>query len=169
MREEVDLVGREAEWADLVAFLDGTGTGALALSGDAGVGKSALSARLCALAAQRGWQVLHAVGVDAEKSFTLGGLNQIALGLRDRETELAPRDSDVLSAVFGADPATPPAPMPLAVAMVNLLALAATECPLLLAVDDVHWFDDLSATVLGAVTRLASGRAVEVAADDFQG
>lgn len=156
MREEVGLVGREAEWAQLVGFLDGTGPGALALSGDPGVGKSALSARLCELAAQRGWQVLHAVGVEAEKSFTLGGLNQVAFGLRDRETELAPRDRDVLSAVFGADPATPPGPMPLAVAVVNLLTLAAAERPLLLAVDDVHWFDDLSATALGAAGRRVS-------------
>lgn len=156
MHEEVGLVGREAEWARLVGFLDGSGTGALALSGDAGVGKSALSARLCELAVQRGWQVLRAVGVEAEKSFTLGGLNQIAFGLRDRESELAPHDRGVLSAVFGADPATPPGPMRLVVAMVNLLTLAAAERPLLLAVDDVHWFDDLSATVLGAVGRRVS-------------
>src|SRR3954471_15267420 len=63
------LFGRDTEIASIAAFL-GRGSpsdaGALVLSGDAGVGKSALLDAAAALAAADGYSVIRTAGVEAE-------------------------------------------------------------------------------------------------------
>lgn len=164
MRAGLGLVGRENELAELDLFLSAAGPGALALRGDAGVGKTALAAELTARATAEGWRVLRAVGVEAEKPFTLGGLNQMVFGLRDHLAGLDTHDRDVLAPVFGADPVQPPSPMPLALAILDLLAAAAQEQKVLLFVDDVQWLDEVSATVLSAAGRRVAGPDVRIMA-----
>lgn len=146
----------------LDGFLAGNGPYAIAVSGAPGVGKSALTGHLCHRARESGWRVVRAVGVPAEQPFALGGLNQIAVGLRDGLGQLRRHDRDLLAAVFGADPDTPPGPIPLAVALINLLGAAGAECPVLLMVDDVHWFDTVSSTVLSAAGRRATDPRVRI-------
>ncbi len=136
----------------------------MAVVGDAGVGKTALVGHLGTQAVAAGWRLVHAVGVEAEKSFSLGGLNQMVFGLRSLVPRLDVRDRDVLATVFGADPATPPTPMALTVALLNLLSEAALQQPVLLVVEDVHWLDDLSATVLNAAGRRVIDPRVRVVA-----
>jgi DNA-binding CsgD family transcriptional regulator len=164
VRAGIGLIGREEELAELARFLTGPGPGALVVTGEAGVGKTALTSELCYRAAGDGWRVLRAIGVEAERPFTLGGLNQMVFGLRDVMARLDPRAREVLAPVFGADPARAPSPMPLALAVLDLLDAAAVEQPVLLAVDDVQWLDELSATVLGAVGRRASNPRVRIVA-----
>src|ERR1700712_1352382 len=155
------LVGRAAELAQLGAFLDGSSQGALAIRGDAGVGKTALAAELCKRAADDGWRVLRAIGVEAERQFALSGLNQMVLRLRDELATLDARDRDVLAPVFGADPGQTPSTVALALAV---LGLAAVEQPVVLVVDDVHWLDELSAAVLSAAGRRVSDPRVRIVA-----
>lgn len=164
MRAEFDLVGRDDELAELNRFLNGGDHGAMAVVGDAGVGKTALVGYLGTQAVTAGWRLVHAVGVEAEKSFSLGGLNQMVFGLRSLVPRLDVRDRDVLATVFGADPATPPTPMALTVALLNLLSEVAQQQPVLLLVEDVHWLDDLSATVLNAAGRRVIDPRVRVVA-----
>ena len=149
MRAGIGLVGRDDEIAALERFLTGLGPAAMVVRGDAGVGKSALTSEVTARA--DGWRVVRAVGVESETAFSLGGLNQLVYALRD--VALTEADRDVLAPVLGADPVAAPQPMPLAMAVLNLLTAAAEAQPLLLMVDDVHWFDELSATVLSVVGR----------------
>ncbi|MET0476102.1 MAG: AAA family ATPase [Mycobacterium sp.] len=162
MRAGFGLVGREDELAEVGRLLDESGPGALAVRGEAGVGKTALLGELCTWAAADGWRTLRAVGVEAERSFTLGGLNQMVFGLRDVLTRLDDHRRDVLAPVFGAEPAQAPSPMPLALAVLDLLGAAGADQPVLLVVDDVQWLDDVSAVVLSAVGRRASNPRVRV-------
>ncbi|MBJ7339349.1 LuxR family transcriptional regulator [Mycolicibacterium sp.] len=164
VRAGMGLVGRGEELAELARVLDGAGLGALAVLGEAGVGKTALTGELCSQASSDGWRVLRTIGVEAETSFTLGGLNQLVIGLRDALTRLDDRARDVLDPVLGADPVQPPSIIPLALAVLDLLSAAAVVQPVLLVVDDVHWFDEVSATVLSAVGRRVSDPGVRIVA-----
>ncbi len=164
MHSGIGLVGREEERAELDRFLDGAGSGALAVRGDAGLGKSALSGELCRRAAAEGWRVLRAIGVEAEKPFTLGGLNQMVFGLRELVAGLDQHKQDVLAPVFGADPTDAPQPMRLALALLELLDAAAAEQPVLLAVDDVQWLDELSAVTLSVAGRRVTHPRVRILA-----
>ena len=98
----------------------------------------------------------RATGVEAETSFALGGLNQIVFALREELTELNANDQTVLAPVLGADAVSAPAPMPMTMALLSLLAQAARRDPVLLVVEDLHWFDDVSAAVLDAAGRRLS-------------
>ena len=150
---------------ELDRFLHGSLRGALAVRGEAGVGKTALINDLVDHQRVRDdWRVLRAIGVETEQLFTLGGLNQMVFGLRNEFAGLDSHDREVLAPVFGADPARAPAPMSLALSLLNLLTAAARERPVLLVIDDVHWFDDLSASVLSAVGRRAADPRIRIVA-----
>ena len=123
------------------------------LVGEPGVGKTALIEHSCALAVSEDWRVVRVLGAQAEESFALGGLNQLAIGLEDCRAELNERDRAVLAPVLSGDTDTEVSVLPLAAALLNLLAVAAQTRPVLLVVDDVHWLDSISAEVLGAVGR----------------
>ena len=159
----IGLVGRDHELAELTSFLHGSGRGALAIRGEAGVGKTALTSDLIdQVALGEGWRVLRATGAESEKPFTLGGLNQMVIGLHNELPGLDAHDREVLAPVFGADPVQRPSPMPLTISMLALLTAAARERPVLLVVDDVHWLDELSTTVLSAMGRRATDPRVRI-------
>ena len=153
MRAVECLVGRQAEISQLRRVLAGDAAPAVVVSGEPGVGKTALVEHLCAQAQADGWKVVRILGVQAEEAYALGGLNQIALGLKDFRDELDEADRAVLAPVFGADPTTEVSVLPLAAALLNLLEVAGTTQQVLVAVDDVHWLDSVSAEVLGALGR----------------
>lgn len=149
----MDLVGRAHELAQLGLLLSDDADRAVVVYGESGVGKTTLIAQLCAHAAADGWQVLRVLGVQAEEPFALGGLNQLVFGLNEFTPGLTERDRALLAYVLDGDPDTTTSVLPLVGAVLNLLAFAAQTKPLLLAVDDVHWLDSVSAEVLSAVGR----------------
>ncbi|MEZ0050837.1 DNA-binding CsgD family transcriptional regulator [Mycobacterium sp. MAA66] len=164
MRAGIGLIGRDDELAELERFLAGSGRGAVAVCGDAGVGKTALADELLNHAEQHGWRVLRVTAVEAEQSFALSGLNQMVFGLRDELAALASPDRDVLAPVLGADSTQSPSPMALTMALLALLTVAGRERPVLLVVEDAHWLDELSATVLGAAGRRVSDPRLRIVA-----
>jgi DNA-binding CsgD family transcriptional regulator/nucleoside-triphosphatase THEP1 len=159
-----DLVGRQAELAQLTQMLTGDTERAVVVSGEPGVGKTALIEQLCARAAADAWQVVRVLGVAAEEPFALGGLNQLAFGLKTYQAKLDDVDRAVLAPVFGGDPDSEVAVLPLASGLLNLLAVAGQQQSLLLVVDDVHWLDRVSAEVLGAVGRRLTHPQVRIVA-----
>jgi DNA-binding CsgD family transcriptional regulator len=159
-----DLVGRQAELSQLTQMLTEDAERAVVVSGEPGVGKTALIEQLCARAAAEGWQIVRVLGVAAEEPFALGGLNQLAFGLKTYQGKLGDADRAVLAPVFGGDPDSEVAVLPLASGLLNLLAVAGQNQPLLLVVDDVHWLDRVSAEVLGAVGRRLTGPQVRIVA-----
>jgi DNA-binding CsgD family transcriptional regulator len=159
-----DLVGRQAELTQLTRMLTEDSERAVVVSGEPGVGKTALIEQMCTRAAADGWQVVRILGVEAEQPFALGGLNQLAFGLKEFQSGLDEQDRAVLAAVFGGYPDSEVAVLPLASGLLNLLAIAGQCRRLLLVVDDVHWLDRISAQVLGAVGRRLSHPRVRIVA-----
>ena len=148
-----DLIGRQAELSQLSRVLTEDAGRAVVVSGEPGVGKTALIDQVCALATADGWHVVRVLGVEAEQPFALGGLNQVVYGLKPFQAGLDEQDRGVLAPVLGGDTNSMVAVLPLVAALLNLLESAAQSQPVLLVVDDVHWLDSISAEVLGAVGR----------------
>jgi DNA-binding CsgD family transcriptional regulator len=164
MPTKPDLVGRQAELSQLSRVLAKDTEGAVAISGEPGVGKTALIEELCAFAVSEGWRVVRILGVPAEESFALGGLNQIAIGLMEFQAGLDEHDRAVLAPVSIGDSGTEVSVLPLAAAVLNLLSVAAQTQQVLLVADDVHWLDSISAEVLGAVGRRLAHPRVRIVA-----
>jgi len=165
MPAQFDLVGRDADLALLCEVLAERDVRAVVVSGEPGVGKTALIGQFCTLAVADGWQVPRIAGVKAEEPYSLAGLGQIVFTLKKFLSGCDETDQAVLAAVVGGDPGVEVSLMPLVAALLNLLAVAARERPVVLVVDDVHWLDSVSAEVLGAVgRRLTDPRVAVVAA-----
>ena len=158
------LVGREAESAQLNRIVTQDTERAVVVSGEAGVGKTALIGQLCANAVTDGWRVVQILGVEAEAPFALGGLNQLAVSLQQFVPGLDARDRAVLATVFDGDSDAALTALPLVISLLNLLTLAAQAQPILLVIDDVQWLDSVSAEVLGAVGRRLTDPRVRIVA-----
>lgn len=152
------LFGRDQESEELRHFLT-VDRGALLVRGEAGVGKTALVYALCATAAHAGWRVHRAGGVAFESSIPLAGLSQLVLPHRELIAELDPGASSALAPALGRDAATPPTALAMGTALLDVLTLAGRREPVLIVIDDAHWFDELSLTVVSiAAQRLRDPR-----------
>lgn len=161
------LVGRDPERECLARLIRGVTDrgGALALYGEAGIGKSVLLADAGATAAAAGMRVLSTVGVETEQHLPYAGLHQIMYPMRAAFDALPRSQRDaVRAAIQLTDQAVPDVHL-VGLAVLNVLAKAAATAPLLLIADDAHWLDPASADVLAFVARrLASEPVILVAA-----
>ncbi|QKW23109.1 AAA family ATPase [Kitasatospora sp. NA04385] len=172
--------GREAAALDalVAAPVRGEGTAVL-LEGVAGIGKSALLAYARARGRATGLRVLTARATELETSFAFGVVRQLlepllAGAAPEQRSALLAGPAVAAAAVLGSAPdgGSQGAPAPPAIgdfAALNgllwLVANAAEERPLLLAVDDLHWCDPASLRWLAfLLPRLAELRVALVAA-----
>lgn len=159
-----NLLGRQPEMQRLRQMLtDGTEP-SLVVSGEPGVGKTALVEEFCLHATAADWLVVRVMGVAAEETFALGGLNQLVLALGEYRGGLDAKDRAVLAPVSGGEPDSAVEAFPLTMAVLGLLARAAQVQPVLVVVDDVQWLDSVSARVLGAVGRRLGRSGIRVVA-----
>ena len=161
------LTGRAGEPDFLAGFFRQAAVsgGALLLSGDPGVGKTALLNVLADFASASGTMVLRVAGVEFEGDVSFAGLNQALFSLLGDFEELGAAHRDALRVAlgFGAGPA--PERLLVSNAALTLLRHVAARVPLLLIVDDLPWIDRASAGVLSFVARrLAGSRAALLAA-----
>lgn len=156
------MIGRAREQEVLSEFVTAPGGRALVLQGDAGVGKSTLLEHVVRLAAGEGQEVIRAAGVEAESEFPFAGLHQLLYPLLSSIDELDGGQREVFDVVFGTGGGTPPSVMALGIAVLDLLALAASGRPLLLVVDDGQWLDAASTDVCGFVGRRLTGSSVRL-------
>ncbi|MDV9178041.1 ATP-binding protein, partial [Streptomyces sp. W16] len=148
------LVGRSAELALLDRHFDSAPAcgGALMLTGEAGVGKSALLDTAAPRAAGAGFRVLRVAGCPFQQGVGFSALNQLLQPLADAIPALPARQAETLQAVRGLSEEQPTELLAIANAVQALVAQVATEAaPLALIVDDVAWVDRSSATVLGTL------------------
>nr|WP_272954665.1 LuxR family transcriptional regulator [Kribbella sandramycini] len=153
--------GRERELAvlgELVAGARGGRSGVLVVRGEAGVGKSALLTAMTGAA--RGCRVARADGVESEMELAYSGLHQVCQPFLERIGRLPEPQYAALGTAFGLLVGPPPSLFLIGLAVLNLLADAAAEEPVLCVVDDAQWIDRMSAKILAFVARRLAAESV---------
>jgi predicted ATPase len=145
------LVGRDRELATLGSFLgDAVAAGAtLLLTGEPGVGKTALLDAAAEMAAADGVRVIRGGGVEYETDVSFAGLHQLVDVLSDdlRGLPRSSRASIEVALGIGSGPA--PDRLAVLTASLALFRQAASTVPLLIVIDDLHWLDRASGAVVG--------------------
>ncbi|QZY28802.1 helix-turn-helix transcriptional regulator [Nocardioides coralli] len=160
------LVGRDLERRALAELLAGARVGegrALVVSGEPGVGKTALLEDAAGLAT--GMRVLRAQGVDAERMLAFAGLSQLLAPLLPLLDEVPGVQSEALRSALllgDADPGPVPTRFAVGAAALSLLSRAAEDRPLAVLVDDGHLLDEASADALVFASRRLTSDAVAV-------
>jgi DNA-binding CsgD family transcriptional regulator len=148
-RSERDALDR------LVAAVRGGQSRALVVSGDPGVGKTALLDYLARRASE--CQVARASGAQTEMELAFAGLHQLCAPMLSRAGHLPVPQRDALRTAFGQAAGPPPDRFLVGLAVLSLLSEVAGEQPLVCLIDDEQWLDQASAQALGfAARRLAA-------------
>ena len=132
------LYGREHELQVVAGLVGGlaTGTGgALAIRGEAGIGKSALLAAAAGLAADSNARVLSATGIQAEARLPFAALHQLLRPVLPLAEQLPPRQRAALLSAFGIADAEPAEPFLIGLATLEVISDAAPTSPVLLIAD----------------------------------
>ncbi|RPE46057.1 regulatory LuxR family protein [Streptomyces sp. Ag109_O5-1] len=160
------MIGRDGELRTLRGLLADTAGGngsTLLVHGAAGVGKSALLRTIGAEATESGFKVLRTSGVEPEQWLPFAALQLLLQPLARGVEDLSAPYRSALSGVFGVRD-TEPEIYQVGLAVLELLADAASRQPLLLLVDDLQWIDTSSRDVLKFVARRTRDLAVQVIA-----
>jgi DNA-binding CsgD family transcriptional regulator len=147
----LDRVSEREVLERLVAGVRAGQSRVLVLRGEAGVGKTALLRHLTDAAA--GCRVVNAAGIESEMELAFAGLHSMCAHMLGRLRDLPGPQRDALSTAFGLSAGPPPDRFLVGLAVLNLLADAAEEQPLVCVVDDAQWLDRVSAQTLGFVAR----------------
>lgn len=157
---QVALHGRGPELAALERALTTAGAGSsavLVLRGEAGIGKTALLDHAARRAA--GFRTVGVAGVESEMELPFASLHQFCAPVLDRLRELPGPQRDALSVALGLREGegerkgAAPHRFLVGLAVLDLLARAAEDRPLLCLVDDAQWLDDASRQALAFVAR----------------
>jgi DNA-binding CsgD family transcriptional regulator len=163
-----DVVGRDEELDSLYAVLDRraalTGPTAVALEGEAGIGKSTLWLTLVEAARERGLRLASARPAEAERALAYAGLGDLLDDvLEDVLPALTPPRRRALEVALLLEDAAGHAADPRAVGLAvrDAVQLLVEEEPVVVAIDDLQWLDLPSANALGfALRRLPHARLV---------
>jgi DNA-binding CsgD family transcriptional regulator len=148
------LFGRKREREVLDRILGGArgGRGAvLVMSGEAGVGKTALLDHAAAAAGDFG--IVRIAGVEGEMGLPFAAVQQLCSPFLELTERLPRPQRDALGVAFGLAGGPVPDRFLVGLAALGLLSEAAEERPLLAIVDDAQWLDDASAQALAFVAR----------------
>ncbi|MEU1268561.1 AAA family ATPase [Streptomyces sp. NPDC005799] len=153
------LVGRDRDLAFIDSFFGNSEVqgAALLLSGEAGVGKTAVLDAVATGAARDGVRVLRAAGVQFEADISYAGLNQLLVPLFDDFDILDDVHRDALRVAVGIGSGPAPDRLLTSTAALLLLRLTSVRTPLLIVVDDLPWLDRATNAVLGFVARRLIG------------
>jgi DNA-binding CsgD family transcriptional regulator len=164
LRESVmRLTGRRVERGMLDQFVEAVRDGesrALVISGEPGVGKTALLEYLVEQAVE--CRVLHATGVQSEMELAFAAVHQLCSPILDNANRLPAPQRAALRTAFGLSPGTAPDKFLVGLAVLNLLSEVAEQQPLVCVVDDEQWIDRASAQILGFVARRLMAESVGV-------
>ncbi|MCT7656965.1 helix-turn-helix transcriptional regulator [Mycobacterium deserti] len=148
------LVGRKAERQaldDLLAAVREGTSSTLVVTGEAGIGKTALLDHVADQAS--GLLVTRVAGIDSEMEFAFAALHQLCAPMAERLDRIPKPQRDALRTTFGEREGPAPDPFLVGLAVLSLLSEAAAQRPVLVLVDDQQWLDLASAQVLTFVAR----------------
>jgi DNA-binding CsgD family transcriptional regulator len=158
------IIGREAALARLRGLVDQgrLASQMLLVTGEAGMGKTALLADAAGRARSAGMRVLSVTGRESESRLAFAGLHQLLRPVLSSAAGLPARQAEALMGALGLA-AGPVAPDPLltGVAVLTLLSDLSEQSPVLVVADDAHWLDRSSLETLAFVgSRLDAERVV---------
>ena len=146
---ETDVLGR------LVADCRAGRGRALLVSGDRGIGKSALLDQVQTTA--RGVRVVRVDGLASESELSFAAAQRLCAQLREGLPGLPVPQRENVESILGLRPGPPPAPLGAGLALHGLLASAAWRHPVLCLLDDAHLMDAASREVLTVAAHRCSG------------
>ena len=155
------LIGRRAECGVLDRLIEDVCAGesrALVVSGEAGVGKTALLDYLARRASE--YRVERAAGVQSEMELPFAALHQLCAPMLAKLQGLPAPQRGALEIAFGMSSGSAPDRFLVGLAVLSLMSEVAEERPLLCVVDDEQWLDRASAQVLGFVARRLGAESV---------
>src|SRR5229473_1666470 len=150
-----DLIERERESAVLDALVDRLrdGGGAVVVRGEAGIGKSVLLQRVRRRAEAQGARPLVTVGVESEAELAFAGLHHLLRPVIGALAQQPESQRQALEAALGLGVDDKPDPYRVAVAAFQLICEVADSVPLVLIVDDAHWLDRSTLSVIAFIGR----------------
>jgi DNA-binding CsgD family transcriptional regulator len=156
------LAGRDEDLGVIRAFLGEVSAGgaALLLTGEPGVGKTALLDAAQERAMAAGVRVLRAAGARFEADVSFSGLSQVLLPLGEELARLNATQREALKIAQGLAAGPPSDRLVVSDAALALLHRAAAARPLLVILDDLPWLDQASSLVLGFAVRCLGGSRV---------
>lgn len=149
------VIGRERENAalrDAVRDLVSGGS-AFVVDGEAGIGKSSLVSELVEYAADRGVRTITTTGTLAESAEPYSALHMLLYPLRGGIENLPSPQRRALDVAFGVATGVQPSPLLAGLAALTLISDAASEHPLLIVAEDLHWMDAPSEWALRMMAR----------------
>jgi hypothetical protein len=126
-------------------------SGTLVLTGEPGIGKTALLREV--VAACEGFEAVQVAGVESEMELPYAALHRLLLPFLARLSELPPPQREAIEAAFGLQSAHEPVPFLVALGALTLLSDVSVVQPIFCAIDDVQWVDSESLAALGFVAR----------------
>ncbi|WP_071286623.1 AAA family ATPase [Mycolicibacterium llatzerense] len=158
------LIGRDAELTVLRDTIASPPRGqVIVISGALGSGKTSLLVAAERQADALGHRVLGIAGLPGETGTPLGGLHRLLRALNDAEANPYGRANIIetlfSTPLFGDQIHT----ARLATALLELLDAVPRRQPVLVTVDDAHWLDEQSRSVLLFAARRSAGRPITVA------
>ena len=143
------LHGRDTERARLAAVIEAAVAGqstSLVVSGEAGVGKSALLDDFLTRATE--FLVLRAQGLESEAPLAFAGLHQLLAPVLPLLEQLPAPQARALRVALGQEEGDGVEPFLIGLATLGILTEAANASPVLCVVDDAHWLDTATADAL---------------------
>ncbi|WP_028643554.1 helix-turn-helix transcriptional regulator [Nocardioides sp. URHA0020] len=161
MAEVAELLGRDAELRQLDALVGHARNGragALLLSGEPGIGKTALLDAASHRAT--GLQVLSADGYEAESTMPYAALQRLMIPLREYLSVLPERQQRALRVAAGVTEGTAPDRFMVGLGALGLLAAASEDTSILCVIDDALHLDVESLDALAFVARRLQAESV---------
>jgi DNA-binding CsgD family transcriptional regulator len=158
------LPGRRREGAllnELLQRVRGGHSAAIVVYGEAGAGKTALLNE--AFGTVPDLRVVRGAGIQSEMELPFAGLHQLCVSMFDHLDYLPAPQADALRTAFGLGQGPAPDRFLVGLAVLSLLAEAASARPVVCIVDDCQWLDRASSQTLGFVARRIQAEGVLLA------